>query len=99
MYRVHVLTHVKGGGMPEAIGVAREIAEHVGRKYGASVQTYMQPFGQAGVVHWMADYADLAAVESLQSQTMADQDYWVLVKKLAAFTIDGTTKFILLRAI
>ena len=99
MYRVHVRTHLKNGAMPEGMAVAREITDYVSRKYDISVQTYAQPYGEAGVIHWMADYPDLAAVEKVETETLGDRDYWALVKKIGNLTIDGSTTFVLLRAI
>jgi uncharacterized alpha/beta hydrolase family protein len=66
--------------MPKAVQWAKEVAEFITKKYKIQVSVYMDSFGDVGTIRWFCDYEDLAAVEKLGKQLIADQEY---LKRLA----------------
>jgi uncharacterized alpha/beta hydrolase family protein len=66
--------------MPQAIQWAKEVAEFINKKYKIHVSVYMDSFGEVGTIRWFCDYEDLASMEKIGKQLIADQEYF---KRLA----------------
>ena len=78
---------IASGKFPQASQWAKEIAEFSNKKYKTQTSVYMDSFGEYGKIRWFCDFADLAALEKVGGQLMADQEY---LQKL----IQGTDLFI-----
>jgi len=84
----------------EAVQWAKEITEYINTKYPqVSLQVYTEVFSDIHTIYWHADYKDLATLESVQSQLMADQGYWAIVNKGMGCFMEGTWKDILIRSL
>jgi hypothetical protein len=77
----------------------KEIAEFVNKKYKIQVSVYMDYFGELGTIRWFCDYADLAALEKVGNQLLADQEYLQKVSKGAELLIAGSVFDTVMRAI
>ncbi len=91
MYRWHRIARAKTDKFPEAVQWAKEVSSYVNTKYPpSSIQAYAEVFGEVNLVHWYADYEDLAQLERINSQLLADKAYWGMINKAAALFIDGS---------
>jgi hypothetical protein len=63
------------GKFSQAIKWAKEITEFINKKYKLQQSVYMDLFGEYGTIRWFVDYADLAALEKMGNQILADQEY------------------------
>jgi len=78
------------GKFPQAIQWAKEIAEFSNKKYKIQLGVYLDTFGEVGTIRWFADYADLAALEKVRTQLLADQEYWQKVNQAAELLVQGS---------
>ena len=100
MFRFHRTARVSRGKFPEGIQWAKEVTEYINTKYApASLQAYAELFGDVGTVHWYADYEDLATIEKLNAQLLADQGYWALLSKAADSFIEGSAHDTLIQSL
>ena len=91
MFRFHRTARASRGKFPEAAQWAKEVAGYINTKYApGSVQAYAEAFGDLGTVHWYADYEDLATIEKLNAQLLADPEYGAMLKKSADLYIEGS---------
>jgi hypothetical protein len=82
------------GKFMEAIAWGKETAAYIEKKWGTPPLTvWLDAVGKVGVIHWSFDLADLAALDKIQAQMMADQGYWQLVNKAFAnqLFVDGSS--------
>jgi len=87
------------GKFAQAVQWAKEIAEFANKKYKVQTSVYMDFFGEAGTIRWFNDYADLAALEKVRNQLMADQEYWQKVAKAADLFIEGSITDTVMRSL
>jgi len=88
------------GKFIEALGFATEIAGYVKKYEGISpVQVFMDSFGEMTTIRWVVDYKDLASLEKVGYQMMADQEYLEKVNRSANLFIPGSIKDVVMRSI
>lgn len=93
MFRFHRKAHVSRGKLLEAMQWAKEVTIYINQKYApVSVQVYSELFGDLGMIHWYADYEDLATIEKFNNQLLADQGYWALLNKSQDWFIEGSVQ-------
>jgi hypothetical protein len=83
----------------QAIQFAKEIVEFSNKKYKTQTSVYMDSFGEYGTIRWFADFADLAALEKVGSQLMADQEYLQKGNQAADLFFQGSFFDTVMRAI
>jgi hypothetical protein len=82
---------VKNGKLQDGMRFAKEVSEYINAKYAPiSVQAFSELFGDMATIHWHVDYDDLAALESIHTKLLADQEYWAIVNKGTDCYIDGS---------
>ena len=100
MFRFHRIARVSRGKFQEAVQWAKEVAGYINTKYApVSVQAYAELFGDVGMVHWYADYEDLATIEKFNAQLLADQGYWAVLNKGADLFIEGSLHDTLIQSV
>jgi uncharacterized alpha/beta hydrolase family protein len=103
MVRLMRSARIKHGGKAmEALAFAKEIANYSEKKYGQiKVDVCLDSFGATGTIRWFVDYDDLATFEKVQSQVLADPEYWKLIGKAAAadLFIEGSAEDVMMRKI
>ena len=87
------------GNVLQTMQWGKEIAELVNKKYKTQVSVYMDYFGEYGTIRWFCDYPDLAALEKVGNQLVADQEYLQKVSKGAELLIPGSVFDTVMRAI
>ena len=90
---------IASGKFPQAMQFAREMVEFANKKYKIQMSVYMDIFGEYSTIRWFVDYADLAALEKVSNQVMADQEYWQKVKQVADLFIQGSMYDTVMRSI
>lgn len=89
----------QGKAMP-AIAWSKEIAEFVKKYEGlSSINVFIDAFGDAGTIRWMVDYEDLATLEKVQKQIMADQEYFRKLEKAQGLFIEGKVHDVVMSSI
>lgn len=83
---------VKGARLPETIAWSKEISAWAHKKYGVTVETWVDSAGTTNGIRWTADYPDMAAFDKTMSAVMMDPEYWVFVTKAmkGELLIDGS---------
>jgi hypothetical protein len=90
----------KVGKHLEVIQFAKEVADYVNTKYApVSVQVYSELFGVLNTIYWHTDYNDLASLEDLNAQLIADPGYLAIVSKASDIFIDGSLHDTLMRSV
>lgn len=92
MVRFQRKARAQGGRFPEAIAWANEVSAYLNEKHGISLEVHVEAFGDGNTIYWFSDYEDLATVERLNANLMADMDYWGMLKQAneANLFIDGS---------
>jgi hypothetical protein len=91
MFRFHRTARASRGKFLEAVQWSKEIASYISDNYApVSVQAFVEQFGDTGRVHWYSDHEDLAAIEKLNAQLLADQEYGTMVNNAADLFIEGS---------
>lgn len=91
MIRFQRSARAKGSTALEAVQFAKEVAEYINTKYApVSVQVYSELFGDLNTIYWYVDYKDLATIESINAQLLADQGYWAILGKATDLFIEGS---------
>lgn len=84
----------------DGVRIAKEVAEYINAKYApVSVQVYTELFGNFNTIHWYIDYKDLATLESISKQLLADQEYLAIVSKGDELSIEGSIHDTLMRSL
>ncbi len=91
-------TRIKYGAFIQAVQWAKEITKFVNEKYKIKLSVYMDSFGDFGTIRWFCDYADLAAMEKVGHQLLADKEYLQKVNKGADLLIPGSVCDTVMRA-
>jgi hypothetical protein len=77
--------------MPEAVPWAKQVAEYINSKYTeGKLEVFTQRFGPVSTMYWIADFKDLAALDSWQSKIIADGDYWKTIANAFDVLIEAT---------
>lgn len=77
----------------------KEITEFSNKKYKTQTSVYLDSFGEYGTIRWFCDFADLAALEKLGSQLMADKEYLQKVNQANDLLIHGSVFDTVMKAI
>jgi hypothetical protein len=76
---------------PEVVPWAKQVAEYINSKYPeGKLEVFTQRFGLVNTVYWIADFNDLAALDSWQSKIIADADYWKTIANAFDVLIEAT---------
>lgn len=78
------------GKLGEALAFAKEISEYIGKQFGVKLEVMMPVGGNPQRVAWRAEYANLAAMEEMQTKMLADPKYMEFVSKGGANFIAGS---------
>ena len=83
MYKIMSVTRAKPGKLREAIGLSKEMAEHLKSKYDVNLQVHLQQFGPSGTIYSIGEVKDLATIQTIQGKLLADEGYFAIVRKSA----------------
>ncbi len=83
----------------ETVQWAKDISDFVTKKYKSQVSVYVDSFGEFGTIRWFCDYTDLAALENIQKQILADQEYLQKVTKGAELLVPGSAFDTVMRSV
>ena len=83
MYKIMAVTKARPGKLREAIGLSKEMAEHIKSKYDVNLQVHLQQFGPTGTIYSIGEVKDLATIQVIQGKLLADDGYWAIVRKSA----------------
>ena len=76
MVRFQRIARFKAAKARDAVKWAREIAGYVSARYPDSpVQVFTERYGTVGVIHWMADFPDVATMDSVLTGLLEDEGY------------------------
>ncbi len=90
-----------GGKFVEAVTYAKDIAAFVEKKYKAPrVNVYVDAVGQIGTIRWIVDYDDLGSFEKVQTQLLADSEYFQKIGKagINELFIEGSVQDVVMRS-
>ncbi len=93
---------ISKGRFRQAVGWAKEVAGYVHSKHKAPpTSVFVDSFGDVGTIRWIADFDDLASMETTMGAVMQDADYWKLVDEamVAELFIDGKTHDLVMRQV
>ncbi len=90
---------IKYGDFIKGVQWAKEVAEFVNKKFKIQVSVYMDSFGEFATVRWFCDYKDLAELEKVAGQILADKEYLKLVNKGAELLVPDSTVDTVMRAL
>jgi hypothetical protein len=82
---------IAAGKNLQAVKWAKEIADFDNKKYKIQMSVYMDSFGEYGTIRWFVDFADLAALEKVGNQLMADQEHLQKLSQASDLFIQGST--------
>ena len=86
------------GKYMEAMQFAKEISEFSQKYEGASsVGVFLDSFGEVGVIRWFVDYENLASLEKIQDQIMADPEWFKKVGEATELFIEGSSYDVVMR--
>jgi len=83
---------VAPGKTAAAIGFAHEIAAYMKSQYGVELEVLRPIGGNPQRIAWSAHYKDLAALEDVNTKTLADKQYWALVGKASDNFVAGSMR-------
>ena len=90
----------RGRRLLEAIQWAREVAEYINSKYSeATVLVFVEQFGAQGTIHWYADYEDVATLDRIGSELLADEGYQSILENAAELFIEGSVNDTLMASV
>jgi hypothetical protein len=90
------------GRVMEAISWAKEVSAYAEKKFNTGkISVFMDAFGEVGTLRWMMDANDLAALEKIQMNMMADADYWKMIDRAmkAELFLEGYTRDEVMRSL
>jgi hypothetical protein len=88
------------GKMLEAMQFGKEICGLVKKLASVpEISVYMDSFGQVGTIRWFIDYKDMADMEKVGNQLLANTEYLEKVNKSADLFIAGSLHDTVMRAI
>ena len=81
----------RGRRLLQALQWAKEVAEYINSKYPeATVLVFAEQFGAQGTVHWYADYEEIATLDRIGSELLADEEYQSILDNAAELFIEGS---------
>lgn len=83
---------VAPGKTAAAIGFAHEMAAYMKSAYGVELEVLRPIGGNPQRIAWSARYADLAALEVVNTKTLADKQYWAMVGKASECFVAGSMR-------
>lgn len=97
MIRLQRSIRPRNGKNIEAVAWAKEVAEYLNTHYTVGqIEVYTERFGDLGAIHWVMDFRDLNALDSLSQQLRKDDAYNALIRRGDALTVDGSVRDIVL---
>ncbi len=88
------------GKLVQAMQFSKEISEFVKKVGGVpEISVYLDSFGEVGTIRWFIDYKDMAAMEKVGDQLLANTAYLEKVNKSADLFIPGSFHDTVMRAI
>jgi len=78
------------GKLGSALAFAREVAEHIKKHHGTTLEILAPVGGNPSRIAWKTDYPNLGALEDMQSKLMSDAAYLQLVEKGGANFVPGS---------
>lgn len=78
------------GKMAEALAFAKQIAELVQRKHGATVQVLLPIGGNPSSIAWLVHYDGMAQWEALNAKLLGDSDYMGMIGSTSATFVPGS---------
>ena len=100
MIRWMSLARISAGKGIAAVAFAKEMAEFAKKYKGAPpVHVYADSFGEVGTIRWCADYNDLAALEKVGDEVMADEAYLKKLEEAKDLFIEGSNYVVVMREI
>jgi hypothetical protein len=88
-HRTSLIAEVKG---QEAAAFAAEISKYLTETMGIPTTWGMQVGGTYGVVHWFAEYANMAEMEVGLGKTLTDPGYLALLAKAGDLFVEASTE-------
>lgn len=99
MIRFRRSAKIKSDKVLDGVRFAKEAAEYINAKHApVSVQVYTGLFGDLNTIHWYIDYKDLATLDSISKQLLADQEYLAIVSKGTECIIEGSVHDTVIRS-
>ena len=91
---------VAAGKIVPATAFAKDMVEFV-KKYkdAPPLHVYADSFGDAGTIRFFADYDDLAALEAIGNQILADETYLKKIEGAKDLFIEGSNRTVVMREI
>jgi len=100
MVRWMASMRVKAGKSMKAMGYAKEMVEFAKKFKGApAVHVYGDSFGDIPTIRWFVDYPDLATLETVGNQVLADEAYHKKVEQNADLFVEGSTQVVVMSEI
>lgn len=89
------------GKMVKAIQFSTEIVEYTKKKYEGAVDVgvFVDSFGEIRTIRWCADYADFASWEKVQSQILADPEWWQKMDAIKDLFLPGSVHDVVMRSL
>lgn len=78
---------------------AKEIQEYFNNNFEGDLKVFTERFGDLHKIYWIIDVADVAALDRLNAQMDADEEYQKLAAKHVEFFIEGSWRDLLLQTI
>lgn len=83
----------------EAVQFAKEIAEFGKKHGGPGASVYVDIFGEAGTIRWIADHEDLASFEKVSSKVGADPEFLQKLNAAKDLSIPGYDRSVIMRLV
>ena len=100
MIRWMSVARISAGKGIAAVAFAKEMAEFAKKYKGAPpVHVYADSFGEVGTIRWCADYNDLAALEKVGDEVMADEAYLKKMEEATDLFVEGSHRTVIMRGI
>ncbi len=100
MVRFMRSARVTAGNFIPALQFAQEMGEYVMKYDGVdAIEVLYDCFGEVGTIRWFIDYPDLATLEEVQRQLVADKNYWDKLQKEKDLFLVESVQDVVLRTI
>ncbi len=87
MVRVIRSAVLKYKDVPQALHTAKAVAAYFKEAYGHDIHVFSE---SAGMIHWIVDYPDYAALGNTRARMVSDKHYWEITSKMAEYVIEGS---------
>jgi hypothetical protein len=100
VYRFQRTAQIRSGKLAEAIQWTKKITEYLNKKFAPlTTQAYSEVLGDFGKVYWHSDFEDMATLEKVNTQLLADREYWALLNEAAEMFVEGGTHDTLIQSL